>query len=93
MSEELLKILSLYGYITAIQDYLKFRISRVEKVIIDPVQLDLGGAYYFSIIAYDHFDKPYLVITIYSKDDYILNRLGALIDALELIIKKSLSKQ
>ena len=93
MSEDLLKILSLYGYITAIQDYLKFKIARVEKVILDPTQLDLGGAYYFSIVAYDHYDKPYLVITIYSKDDYILNRIGAVLDALELILKKSLAKQ
>jgi len=93
MSEDLLKILSLYGYITAIQDYLKFKIAKVEKVILDPTQLDLGGAYYFSIVAYDHYDKPYLVITIYSKDDYILNRIGAVLDALELILKKSLAKQ
>jgi len=91
MSEELLKILSLYGYITAIQDYLKFRIQRVEKTYDNP--MNLGEGHYISIIAYDRNDQPYLVFTIFSKDDYILNRFNQIIDALRIIIDKSLSKQ
>ena len=91
MSEDLLKILSLYGYITAIQDYLKFRIQRVEKSFQFPT--NLGEGHYISIIAYDSNDQPYLVFTIFSKDDYILHRLNQIIDALKYIIEKSLSKQ
>jgi hypothetical protein len=91
MSEELLKILSLYGYITAVQDYLKYRIQRVEKSYEFPY--NLGEGHYISIIAYDRNDQPYLVFTIFTKDDYILNRLNQIIDALKIIIEKSLSKQ
>jgi hypothetical protein len=92
MSEDLLKILSLYGYITAIQDYLKYRIQRVEKSYDNPI-MNLGEGHFISIIAYDRNDQPYLVITVFSKDDYILNRLNQVIDALRLIVEKSLSKQ
>ena len=91
MSEDLLKILSLYGYITAIQDYLKFRIAKVEKSFEYPI--NLGEGHYITITAYDYSDKPYLVLIVFSKDDYILNRLNQIIDALKIIIEKSLAKQ
>jgi len=91
MSEELLKVLSLYGYITAIQDYLKFKIQRVEKSFEFPH--NLGEGHFITITAYDYNDKPYLVLIVFSKDDYILHRLNAIIDALKYIVEKSLSKQ
>jgi hypothetical protein len=92
MSEDLLKILSLYGYISAMQDYLKYRIQRVEKSYDNPV-MNLGEGHYISIIAYDRNDQPYLVFILFSRDDYILNRLNQIIDMLRLIVEKSLSKQ
>jgi len=91
MSENLLKILSLYGYITAIQDYLKFKIAKVEKTYEYP--MNLGEGHFITITAYDHYDKPYIVFIIFSRDDYILNRFNAIIDAIKLIIEKSLVKQ
>jgi hypothetical protein len=91
MSEDLLKILSLYGYITAIQDYIKYKIQRVEKSYEFPQ--NLGEGHFISIIAYDRNDQPYLVLILFSRDDYILNRLNQIIDALKIVVEKSLSKQ
>jgi len=91
MSDEIIRVLSLYGYISAIQDYLKFRIQRVEKSFEYPI--NLGEGRFITITAYDYNDKPYLVLIVFSKDDYILHRLNAIIDALKYIIEKSLSKQ
>jgi len=94
MSEDLLKILSLYGYITAIQDYLKFKIAKVEKLvdIENADTMNLGEGHHIYLIAYDYYDKPYIIIKIFSKDDFILNRLNQIIDALRILIEKSLSK-
>ena len=94
MSEELLKVLSLYGYISAIQDYLRFKIAKIEKLVDteNPDTLNLGEGHHIYLIAYDYYDRPYLVIKIFSKDDYILNRLNQIIDALRILIEKSLSK-
>jgi hypothetical protein len=94
MTEDLLRVLSLYGYISAIQDYLRFKIAKVEK-LVDTENADtmnLGDGHYIYLIAYDYYDKPYLVIKIFSKDDYILNRLNQIIDALKIIVEKSISK-
>jgi len=94
MSQELLKVLSLYGYISAIQDYLRFKIAKIEKLVDteNPDTLNLGEGHHIYLIAYDYYDRPYLVIKIFSKDDYILNRLNQIIDALRILIEKSLSK-
>jgi len=83
--------LSPYRYITAIQDYLKFKIAKVEKSFEFPH--NLGEGHFITITAYDYNDKPYLVLIVFSKDDYILNRLNQIIDALKIIIEKSLAKQ